>query len=398
MRKRPDLPTVILPPEELRLYLLSQLHLARPDFAPGLEGCRQLLATLRCIQLDPLDVLGTNADLVALARVGDIKRGDIYDALLPGVAFEHFAKERCLLPAAAFPWYRSRVVQTSWWRDSERRQRVPAEVIQRVLEEVEARGPLTVDDLGDHGKVERMDWNGWKGTGRASAMALEVLWMCCQVVVAGRISRGKVWDVPRRSLAEVYQVEVPSDAESFYRWALLERVEAAGLLPRPTGPWWSMLSDAQRGDLPERLVDEGQLERVQVEGQIRVWLAPRGFRERKVEEVDHRMRILGPLDPLLWDRKLVEILFGFNYVWEVYKPAAQRRFGWYVCPLLHRGRLVGRLEGRMRERTLVIDHVWAEPGAVLEVDALDTCLEQHTRALGGDTFQRPPQIEVKGGI
>jgi uncharacterized protein len=65
---------------------------------------RALVARLRCIQLDPRDPLGTNADLVALARVDGIAKGDVYRPLLPGYAFEHFAKERCLLPASAFPW------------------------------------------------------------------------------------------------------------------------------------------------------------------------------------------------------------------------------------------------------------------------------------------------------
>jgi uncharacterized protein YcaQ len=65
---------------------------------------RALVARLRCIQLDPRDPLGTNADLVALARVDGIAKGDVYRHLLPGYAFEHFAKERCLLPASAFPW------------------------------------------------------------------------------------------------------------------------------------------------------------------------------------------------------------------------------------------------------------------------------------------------------
>ena len=57
---------------------------------------------------------------------------------------------------------------------------------------------------------------------------------------------------------------------------------------------------------------------------------------------DDRVRILGPLDPLLWDRNLVHHVFDFEYVWEVYKPAHQRRWGWYVCPLLQRDRLIGR--------------------------------------------------------
>jgi uncharacterized protein YcaQ len=133
----------------------------------------------------------------------------------------------------------------------------------------------------------------------------------------------------------------------------------------------------------------------------RTLLAPRGFAQRKLAKPDDRMRILGPLDPLLWDRELVEHAFGFEYVWEVYKPAPQRRWGWYVVPLLHRGELVGRLEGRVKGTTLAIDRVWRErgsparssraPGRELDEDALDQALERHATALGCESVRRGPR-------
>jgi hypothetical protein len=101
------------------------------------------------------------------------------------------------------------------------------------------------------------------------------------------------------------------------------------------------------------------------------------------------MRILAPLDPLLWDRKLVRQVFEFDHVWEVYKPKATRRFGWYVCPLLYRGHLVGRLEGHRDGETLVIDTVWPESRGAIPVRALDDALARHAAALGCDWFERP---------
>jgi hypothetical protein len=100
-RSRPE--PVVLSRDEARTYLLGQLALNRPQPKKGAAGVRALLAHLRCIQLDPLDTVGTNADLVALARVDGLAKGEVYRHLLPGHAFEHFAKERCLLPASAFP-------------------------------------------------------------------------------------------------------------------------------------------------------------------------------------------------------------------------------------------------------------------------------------------------------
>src|SRR5690242_13517657 len=81
--------------EEARDFLTGQ-HGLRRYAGRGGKALPALLEQLRCIQLDPLNPIGTNADLVALARVEGIRRGDIYDAIYPGKAFEHFAKERCL--------------------------------------------------------------------------------------------------------------------------------------------------------------------------------------------------------------------------------------------------------------------------------------------------------------
>jgi len=387
---RPALPAArTLDADTARAWLVSHHALATPRFPPGAEGTRALLHTLRCIQLDPLDVIGTNADLVALARVEGLARGDVYRHLMPGHAFEHWAKERCLLPAYAFPYYRARTRETPWWHLATRLERLPTQVLEAVLEEVAARGPITAAELTDHGAVKPLDWSGWKGTGKATSMALEVLWTRCQVVVSGRGAGGKRYDLPERALPSIAGKSAPGGAEAFERWALLERVEAAGLLSRAAGPHWSVLSEVRTSQLPDALVREGLMEEVAVPGSPRRYLAPAGFQERPVEEPDARVRILGPLDPLLWDRGLVKRLFGFEYTWEVYKPAEQRRWGWYVCPLLHRGRLVGRLEARVVDGVLRVDNLWREKGVKLDDAAVDEALARHAKACGATRVKRP---------
>ncbi|HHO53022.1 MAG TPA: winged helix-turn-helix domain-containing protein [Deltaproteobacteria bacterium] len=366
---------------EARRWLLAAHALDRP-LGRGHAGVRALLRHRRCIQLDPLDPIGTNADLVALARIDQLRRGGVYDALLPGHAFEHFAKERCLLPADAFPAYRDQARHTPWWRSTERMKRIDETLVRDVLDEIEARGPLTADELTDRGRIDPLDWSGWKGTPRASTLALQVLWVRCAIVVCGRTRRGKRYDVPSRALPDHHDAPAVGD---FGRWALLDRIEAAGLLSRAGGPQWGQLRDL-RTTLPDQLIEEGLIEEVQVEGSRRAYLAPAGFRQRPQPELDQRMRILGPLDPLLWDRRLVEQAFGFCYVWEVYKPASQRRWGYYVVPLLHRGHLVGRLEGRVADSptgpTLQILRLWPEQGTRLDRDALQRALRRHATALG----------------
>lgn len=366
--------SVELSRDEARRFLVRHHGLDRGMRARGARGVRRMLTDLRCIQLDPLDAIGTNADLVALARVDGLKRGGVYSALLPGHAFEHFAKERCLLPGSAFPQYRDRAIQTPWWRLTDRARRVPGSVLEAVLAELAERGPRTSRELTDHGTVKALEWHGWKGTGRMTTMALEILWTRCQIVVAGRQGDGsKLFDLPSRALPAHHDAR----SQPFARWALMMRVDAAGLMSTATSPLWSMLRDV-RATLPRELIEEGELTEVRIEGSRRTYLARPGLKISR-RAPDDRMRILGPLDPLIWDRKLVRHVFGFEYVWEVYKPARERRWGWYVCPLLHQGRLVGRIEARVRGGRLRVERLWREVDD-FDDGALDAALERHAEA------------------
>jgi hypothetical protein len=171
--------------------------------------------------------------------------------------------------------------------------------------------------------VKRSGSGAWTGSKKLGSLALRVLAVRCAVVVCGRRGKERGFDVPERVLPE--QVD-QTPLGSFASWALMERVRAAGL------------------------------------------------------PGEEHVRILGPLDPLIWNRELVSRLFDFTYVWEVYKPAGQRRWGYYVCPLLRGSALVGRIDARVVERRLRVDQVWWEEAR--HPEALDRALDRHARLLG----------------
>lgn len=377
---------MLLTKAEARQLLIRHLGLDR-SIGQGAAGTRKVLERLRCIQLDPLDVIGTNADLVVMARVDRVGRGDLWQQLFPRHAFEHFAKERCILPASAFPQYRRRghAAQTPWWRHAERESRLSPKLVAAVLDEVRRRGPLSARELTDHGSVEPIDWSGWKGTAKATTMALEILWTRCDVVVAGRTESGaKIYDIPERGLDRVSSMP----EEPFERWALRERVHAAGLLTRAGGAMWSMLSEVRRSPVVEEMIEAGELVEVSLEESSRRYLALPSFLRKRRASYDDRVRILGPLDPLLWDRDLVRHLFGFDYAWEVYKPASQRRWGWYVCPLLQRDRLIGRIDARIEKRGLVVSKLWLEDDDA-DMEGIRAALERHADACGVSKVRLP---------
>jgi uncharacterized protein YcaQ len=370
---------ITLTAADARRRMVGQLGLARVVGRGG-SGIRKVLDRLRCIQLDPLDAIGTNADLVVMARVDGARRNDVWRYLFPRHAFEHFAKERCILPAAAFPAYREQGhrAQAPWWRHGEREERVPAELIAGVLGEISERGPTSARELSDRGSVEPIDWSGWKGTARATTMALEILWTRCEIVVCGRTESGaKLYDLPARALGAIASAPAPAE---FDRWALRERVAAAGLLSRAGGSHWSMLSSIRTSSLAAEMIEHGELCEVAMQGSTRRYLAVPEFLAKQRVTYDDRVRILGPLDPLLWDRDLVRLIFDFDYVWEVYKPKSQRRWGWYVCPLLYRDRLVGRLDARVENDTLAVRKLWLD--ADVDIAPIRLALERHAEACG----------------
>jgi uncharacterized protein YcaQ len=100
-----------------------------------------------------------------------------------------------------------------------------------------------------------------------------------------------------------------------------------------------------------------------------------------------RCELIAPLDNLIWDRKLIHILFDFDYTWEIYTPAHKRKFGHYVLPLLYGDKFVGRAEivAQRKEGILVVKGVWFESGIKL-TNKLRTSLKNcfHRFALFND--------------
>lgn len=121
------------------------------------------------------------------------------------------------------------------------------------------------------------------------------------------------------------------------------------------------------------------------------------------DDLLQRACILAPLDNLLWDRRFVEELFNFCYVWEVYKPVAERRYGYYVLPVLYGDRFVARFEpGRDKKKgALIIKNWWWEPGATpskrMQSD-LCQCFKRFLGYLGTDDLRIDGKVAEQAGL
>jgi uncharacterized protein YcaQ len=247
--------------------------------------------------------------------------------------------------------------------------------------------------------------SGWTHA-RNVAQMLEFLAGTGEIVVAGRSGGSRLWDLTEQWLPADVPRQPLSDAA-----ALRERVERVvrwhGVLGRREIDNWAV--PRAIGPSPvEDLVAEGRLVGVTLldaGGEP----APGGhFVHRDALPVIERVQrpgwqgrttLLSPFDVLAKDRDRTAALFGFRYKLEMYVPVAVREFGYYVLPILHGDRLIGRVDPRMdrRARVLRLNGIWAEPGAPDDtetVEAIAGALRELATFLGAvdiDLVNPPPK-------
>jgi hypothetical protein len=376
---------------EAKRYL-SHLHFEQPMISRTKPGkVFEQVARRGCIQYDPLDVVGRNADLTLQSRIPGYRPEHLSKALYDErTLIDGFDKNLAIYQASDFPYFaRMRREGIGWFHPESGDIR---ETFEHVLKEVERRGPLCSDDLTLDGKV---DWP-W-GPTKIGRAALESLWLRGDLILHHRIGARRYFDRIERHLPEALRMAPdpnPSE-EDYHAWQLKRRIGSVGFLP--DGPSDALLCTgmkaADRQAALQRLLGEGQVAEAGVEGlkkpvylrteDLDVLEASRG------SEPDNRMRVLAPLDNFLWDRRLIEALYGFQYRWEVYVPAPQRKYGYYVLPVLYKDAFVARFEPlHFRGRTLRIAHWWWEtrPDRALKA-ARGACLREFCRYLGAEGYE-----------
>jgi uncharacterized protein YcaQ len=407
------------PPREIsravaQRYLAIHHLLAPPRSldagASGRDAIMAVFDRLGSVQFDPIEIAGRNHDLVLLARVAGYRR-EMTDRLLyeERALFETNNKGLSLVPTADLPWYR-----VNWdrarWRHDEDAFVTHADLVDELLTRIRETGPMSSIDVEPRAAIE---WY-WRPTNQVRAL-LEALGESGILGLSRRDGNRRVYDLVERLFPEELLAQVvPTGAR--FRHKLLSRYRAHGLLGQ-TGSaelWYGTsprlaigdedgvgLKTAGRRQLHAELVADGSLLPIAIEGIREPRYLPcedlsrLAQAEREIAagsspgDEPPGVAFLAALDPLVWDRDFLRSLFGFDYVWEVYVPAAKRRWGYYVLPILFGDRLVGRIEPRIERKTdtLRIVDVWWEDGFdPLEeegfVPAFSAALEAH-RAFGG---------------
>lgn len=314
------------------------------------QAVGDMLEHLGAVQLDTISVLARSHELVAYARLGAIGRTAVESAYWNGEsAFEYWSHAACILPMLEWPWFAFRrqhyVRKGCTWKDAP-----SAKELKRVLKRLAADGPLTVSELGG-GRLGG-EWWSWSETKNA----LEWHLLVGDVVVSRRESWRRVYDLPERVVPsrELYDAD---DGEC------LRRLVQLGGHSVGVGTA-SDIADIHRLGITETMahIADTDLVEVSVGGwDQRAWASAAALewlgtssRERS------RTTLLSPFDSLIWNRDRMERLFDMEHRIEAYTPAAKRVHGYFAMPVLHGGRLVGRVDPGREKATLVAKRVTLE--------------------------------------
>jgi uncharacterized protein YcaQ len=393
--------------EQARRFLLAHQSLWPPQALQGKDGLLSYIRRVGCIQFDPLDKVGRNPELVLQSRLSDFRPPLLDDLLYQQRALlDGWDKMMSIYAQEDWPaFHRRRESTRSWQRHN---QPEVLAVLPQVRQAIEERGPLSSIDLDFDQTVE---WS-WAPT-RLARAALESMYNWGELIVHHKVHTRKVYDFASRHIpAELLEAPDPfKNEQDYYDWYVLRRIGSVGLLPgRASDGWlgmWEVKSAARNRSL-ERLLARGALHQVEVIGlnyplYMRADDLPTLERVLDGEKPAPQAAFLAPLDNLIWDRALVQELFDFEYRWEVYKPVDERRWGYYVLPILYGERFIARFEP-VRDKgngSLSILNWWWEVGVEPTQDlqvALNQAMQRFMDYLNLDTLQIEDQVIEREGL
>ena len=370
---------------QARRIALAAQGFADPRPAPGAATTRHLqrvIDRVGIIQIDSVNVLTRSQYLPFFSRLGP------YDTALldrardrsPRRLVEYWAHEASLIPPTTWPLlgFRMRRALSDSWGGMRRVARDHPALVQAVLAEVTARGPITsreVERALEHDLPRDTSEWGWNWS--LVKAALEHLFWAGQISSAGRTAQFErryaslERVLPRAVAAQAITPEARPRDEDAFRELMLIAARAHGVGSEQCLRDYFRLKPEQARPALAALVAAGEVRPVEIAGWKRpAYLHREARRPRRV----HAEALLSPFDSLIWQRDRTRALYGFDYRLEIYVPAPQRVHGYYVLPFLFGDTLVARvdLKADRAAGVLRLHATHWEPGAPAEaVPALE---------------------------
>ncbi len=343
----------------------------------------ETIRRLTAVQLDSISTVDRAHRLTLSARIGAFDPDTVTGLLGRGRIFEYWAHEASLLPVELWPHFRRVMDGAGHWGTHDRALRDHADLVDPILARIRDEGPLGSREFEGNGSGGMWNW-------KPAKMVLDALWDRGRLVIAGRRSFQRLYDLPERVIPkDALDAPTPTEDESLRTLALLA-VTARGALTEPAirEHWRLRGGKARLHHHLLALVDEGALRELQPEdGGASFFVAANA----ELGGDAAPPVLVCPFDNLVWDRPLLERVFGFRHVIEVYKREPERLYGYYVLPLLAGDRFLGRadLKADRAEGVLRIRRFTPEPRVRGNVDTkLERAALRLARTIGLERVER----------
>lgn len=374
------------------LLLHGQGMLNDPKAPADSEAVLGQIERLGFVQLDSINIVERAHHHILWTRMHAYRPGVLDRLQRDRKVFEHWTHDASIIPAPWFPRWRRRFARVAWgsWLRRKMGKHRDA-VLEHVMERIRREGPLSARDFEHQGRKGGAWWD-WK----PAKTALEYLWQTGELAIPHRVRFEKVYDLTARVLPEVHGLPAPESKENV-DWACRGALERLGVASaKEIAGYWGLATQSEAAAWCAAAVKRGEIVAAQCPGDppSRKAFAPVDWKTRveHTNEAPRGMRLLSPFDPLIRDRARCLRLFGFDYRFEAFVPAAKRKFGYYVMPIMEGTRIVGRLDPRLdRDAGLLrVREVWweAKPTAGRR-RALGKALEQYC------TFSGATGVEVE---
>lgn len=357
----------LYPKDEARRMLCRYHNLDGAEELCGKKGVEKIMRRIHSIQYDPLNVVARNADLVLQARVKDYRESVLYDLLYKEhKLIDGFDKEMCIYDMkdfARFQFVRNEYEKYAKSALIYRNQTGVLNILDDVRDFVETHGKTGTKDISI-GEVRESRW----GHKKLSSIALDYLFNTGVLTVVDKRGTQKYFDLTERVLdSENLSCDPNMTVEEFLEWYVERRIQSVGFLWNKSGGAWQgrFLSENKlRSSTLQSLVEKNRIEEIQIEGiKEPFYISAKNKKYMKNQATGSYVRFVAPLDNIMWDRQMLEMLFGITYRWEVYTPVEKRKHGYYVLPVLYNGQFIARFEAEPIRKTgeFIIKNWWWEP-------------------------------------
>jgi len=326
-------------------------------------GVLEVIERLGYVQIDTISVVRRAHHHTFWVRVPNYQMGMLQDLQSQDrQVFEWWASAMSLVPMRDYRYYATRMdpkMVRSWHRNWYAENK---DIVADVLDRIRTEGPLTSSDFKSPEGFKRGGWWSWK----PAKTALEVLFDMGEVMVAERRNFRRVYDLRERVVPSWVDTSTPTQEEMDH-WVIQRALCGLGFAPVDDVRWGRWKGIGAAAESVHQLGETGEVVTFEIEGEPdRTFCALRETLDAVMDAPDRdpELHILCPFDNLVIQRGWLSRYFGFQYKLEAYTPAAKRKYGYYVLPILWGDRFVGRLDAKAdrKARTLIVRKLFFEPG------------------------------------